>query len=94
MERDRTTTFASTILIIIATLFCGFNPWLQVDKPRSIAVIQAAGFTQIKTTGWVAFGCGKEDWYRTGFVAKNVHDKPVEGTVCCGLIAKQCTVRF
>jgi hypothetical protein len=53
-----------------------------------------AGFTNVKITGWSPFSCGKDDTFSTGFEALNPQGVRVEGTVCCGMIAKDCTVRF
>jgi len=56
--------------------------------------LEAQGFTDARFTGWTPFVCGSGDWSATGFVAKNPKGVEVEGTVCCGLLTKGCTVRF
>lgn len=60
---------------------------------RSIKTLNKAGYTNIKTTGYKIFACGKGDYFHTGFRAKNAGGQVVTGTVCCGVI-KGCTIRF
>ena len=52
------------------------------------------GFTNIVTTGWSPFSCDEKDFSSTGFTATNPVGKRVSGVVCCGMIFKNCTVRF
>lgn len=52
-----------------------------------------AGYADIEVTGWSVFQCGEDDTFSTGFRARNPKGRLVEGTVCCGLIAKGCTIR-
>lgn len=56
--------------------------------------LEAQGFKSIEITGYNFFGCGKDDSYHTGFIAVGLDGKPVEGTVCSGLLFKGTTVRF
>ena len=56
--------------------------------------LRKAGFTDIEITGWELWSCGKDDTWSTGFKAKNPQGLVVEGTVCCGMVVKDCTVRF
>jgi len=69
-------------------LACGSAP------DRSVETLKKAGFSEIKTLGWAPFNCSDSDSFSTGFKAKNPKGEVVEGVVCCGLIAKACTVRF
>jgi hypothetical protein len=55
--------------------------------------LEKAGYSEIQTTGYAAFECGKDDDFHTGFRAKNPAGTLVEGTVCCGFL-KGCTIRF
>lgn len=64
------------------------------DDSATVRTLQAAGFTDIQTTGWSPWVCGRDDSFETGFRAKNPHGQVVEGAVCCGFLAKGCTVRF
>ena len=52
------------------------------------------GFTDVEVTGWRPFTCGKDDFYATGFRARNAQGRVVEGTVCSGLLFKGSTVRW
>lgn len=64
------------------------------NESATVRTLQQQGFTSIETTGWSAFECGEDDTYSTGFRATNAQGRLVEGTVCCGLIAKGCTIRW
>lgn len=63
------------------------------DEQRTRSTLEAAGFTEIETTGYDWWSCGQGDDYSTGFRAKNPRGELVQGVVCCGW-AKACTVRF
>lgn len=79
--------FAITVLSLAFVGGC-------TDDNRTISTLENAGFTNIRTTGYSMFACGKDDTFRTGFVATNPVGKEVRGTVCCGFLAKGCTIRF
>jgi len=53
-----------------------------------------SGFTDIETLGYAPFACGQDDGTSTRFRATNSQGIRVEGVVCCGLVVKNCTVRF
>jgi hypothetical protein len=61
------------------------------DETATRQTLEDEGYTNIRTTGYAFFGCGRDDAFRTGFTAKR-GDKAVNGVVCCGLL-KGCTVR-
>lgn len=75
------------LVLAVALISC-------TDESSARKTLEAHGFTDIKTTGWSPFVCGKDDTTETGFEAKNQAGQRVTGTVCCGLIFKGCTVRF
>lgn len=52
-----------------------------------------SGFTDVQTTGYLPFKCAKDDYFSTGFTAKNPRGQVVSGVVCCGAL-KSCTIRF
>jgi hypothetical protein len=64
------------------------------DDSATIRTLNDSGYTDIQTTGYSWFECGSDDHYHTGFQAKNPAGKVVNGTVCCGLMFKGCTIRF
>lgn len=64
------------------------------DESATIRTLHAAGFSEISTTGYSFFQCGDDDTFHTGFHAKNPRGEWVDGTVCCGMMTKGCTVRF
>lgn len=57
-------------------------------------VLESNGYTDISFTGYQWFSCSKDDTYHTGFRAKSVVGKEVEGCVCEGLLFKNSTIRF
>lgn len=63
------------------------------NQDAALETLQSAGYTNIETTGWVAFMCGKDDTFSTGFIATNPAGKRVEGAVCGGW-GKGYTIRF
>jgi hypothetical protein len=64
------------------------------DSSGATRALRSSGFTGITITGWSPMSCGKDDTTSTGFRAKNAKGDVVEGVVCCGLVFKNCTVRF
>jgi hypothetical protein len=56
--------------------------------------LESQGFTDVQIGGYDAWSCGNDDTTATKFTAKNQAGKRVSGTVCCGLWAKGCTVRW
>ena len=75
--------------IIATTLALGCSA-----PDRTIDTLEKGGFSEIKTTGWEVWGCGEDDTFSTGFEATNANGERVSGVVCCGLVAKSCTIRF
>ncbi len=64
------------------------------SKPDAVRALTAQGFTDISITGHKFFACGEDDFYSTGFVARNSQGKQVNGVVCSGLLFKSATIRF
>jgi len=64
-------------------------------EQSAISAIEAHGFTAVKLTGMVLWGCGKDDsaLFNTKFSAIGVNGKPVEGVACGGAL-KGWTVRI
>ena len=63
------------------------------DAPEAQKVLKSQGYTQVQTTGYQFFGCGKDDGWHTGFTAVSQNGTRVEGVVCSGFL-KGATVRF
>lgn len=77
------------ILLSISILLCSCTNTKDANK-----ALTAMGFTNIKITGYSFLACSKDDFYHTGFIAKNPQGLSVTGTVCSGLFFKNSTVRF
>ena len=77
------------LFLILSLLLVGCT-----SESRTTSTLEKGGFTDIKTGGWDIFACAGEDWFSTKFEATNTLGKRIEGTVCCGLILKSCTIRY
>jgi hypothetical protein len=80
-------------------LFCLFIVFISLfssctDATETRRILAAQGFKKIEITGYNFWGCGKEDFYHTGFNAISPNNTPISGTVCSGLFFKGSTVRF
>lgn len=64
------------------------------SKSDAMRALSAQGFTDVRFTGYSFFACSKDDFFHTGFVAKNTQGLEVNGTVCSGLLFKGSTIRF
>ena len=62
------------------------------DPEEATRQLRIQNYTEITINGYKFTGCGKGDWYSTGFTAKSPSDMLVSGVVCCGLM-KACTMR-
>lgn len=63
------------------------------DAPEANRVLNSQGYTHVQLTGYKFFGCGRYDYWRTGFVAKSPNGTNVVGVVCSGVF-KGATIRF
>lgn len=77
--------------IVIFTILLMTGCTSETDAENALS---AMNFTDVKITGYNFFACSKDDFYHTGFKAKNAADKEIYGTVCSGLFFKNSTVRF
>lgn len=77
------------IAIAIPLLFTGCT-----NDAATKRTLDDAGYTDIQITGGRLPECGFDVFgYSTGFSARNINGKLVVGAVCCGLLAKGCTIR-
>lgn len=77
-------------LLIAATVFLGGC----TNQEATERTLSALGFTDINTHGWALLSCGEDDFYSTKFTATSAQGQFVDGAVCCGLLFKNCMVRF
>lgn len=63
------------------------------DAPTAERVLTENGYTDIVTSGYAAFSCGKEDTFATGFTAIAPGGRRVKGVVCSAAF-KGATIRF
>lgn len=64
------------------------------NKKDANNALNSLGFTDVQVTGYNFLACSDNDFYHTGFRAKNPQGYWVTGTVCSGLLFKNSTVRF
>jgi len=66
------------------------------NEEGTVQALQDMGMTDIETTGYDAWSCGKDDGTCTGFRATNAQGRHVHGAVGCSTTGcgKGCTVRF
>ena len=63
------------------------------DEQTAKRVLEEQGYSEVRTTGWAWLSCGKDDTFKTGFVARSPKGNKVEGAVCSGWF-KGATVRL
>lgn len=80
-------TFILMILFSLCCLAC-------TDEISTKSTLTSAGYTDIQTYGYSFWSCGEDDAFHTKFTAINPIGKRVSGTVCCGFLVKDCTIRF
>lgn len=81
---------AATFLLLGSTALLG-GCTSERDARRAL---EAEGYSDIRITGYNFFACSKDDFFHTGFEAKNREGKRVTGTVCSGLFFKNATIRY
>jgi len=64
------------------------------DSNASIEAVEAMGMTDVQIIGYSPFSCSNDDFSSTEFSAVNSQGQHVNGVVCCGLLFKNCTVRW
>lgn len=78
-------------LVAVAVMF---GPMSCPNAKQAVEVLEAEGYTNIKTTGGAGTAsCGSDDSSATGFTATGPTGQRLSGVVCCGLMFKACTVR-
>lgn len=83
----------STTLIMIGIVGCLVGMGAGCTAPDvARKALTGAGYTEIQTTGYCWFCCGKDDTFHTGFTAKGPTGQPVVGAVCSGWF-KGATIR-
>lgn len=91
------------LLVLFPILFlagCASSTEAQLDpsneKSKAELTLENLGYTDIQMTGVAWWGCDEksDSWFTSKkFTAQN-NGKHIEGSVCCGLFLKGCTVRF
>lgn len=69
-------------LSLICLLSVGLVSCTYTDPDKATRVLEDQGYTNIVITGYNAWSCSEDDWYRTGFTATSIAGRFVEGTVC------------
>lgn len=79
------------IFIFLITLCLFLQGCTQEEKTTTL--LKQQGYKNIYITGYMAFNCSKDDFYRTGFTATAPNGERVSGVVCSGIF-KGSTIRF
>lgn len=86
------------LLIVVVGLMIGFYFcfWIgtNTNKTETRRILNENAYISVKTTGYKWFACSTDDWSHTGFSAINSNGNKIKGVVCCGLIFKNCTIRY
>lgn len=80
--------------ITLATMILLALTGCTVPADHSTRVLTGAGYTDIRLGGHAWWSCSDDDMRSTKFVAKGPSGQKVAGAVCCGAIAKNCTIRL
>lgn len=64
------------------------------DSESTRQILSQQGYTDIKIEGYAFTGCSEDDKVHTEFTARSPNGTYVQGVVCCGLLFKNCTVRW
>jgi len=91
MTRRKMIRIALGIAVVAAFPFVA--PVACTSPERATQTLLAQGYTQVETTGYAYFDCGRDDIFATGFEATAPSGQRVEGAVCSGLF-KGNTVRL
>lgn len=65
-----------------------------VDGGHARHILESAGYTKINLGGHAWYACSDDDSRSTEFTAIGPTGQRVKGAVCCGLWAKNCTIRL
>lgn len=79
----------SVIIVVVLVVSFSFGS----DEKGTRSLLERNGYTDIHIKGYEYFGCGKDEFFHTAFVAKNQHGVDVEGIVCKDFL-KDSTIRF
>lgn len=79
-----------TVLALTLAVVAGCT----VPADHAKQVLSGAGYTNIRLGGHAWWSCSDDDARSTEFKAKGPTGQSVSGAVCCGLLAKNCTVRL
>jgi hypothetical protein len=85
-------TTAITALLI--TFLVGVTAGCTVPQDKALHVLKGAGYTDINLHGHAWWDCSEDDTFATEFTAKGPTGQRVNGAVCCGFPAKNCTIRI
>lgn len=65
-----------------------------VPNSKARRILEGAGYTDIDLGGYAWFDCSEDDSLASDFTAKGPNGQIVHGAVCCGMLAKNCTIRL
>jgi len=75
--------FNYSLAVIVCTTLAGC-----VSPTETTEYLRSIGYTSIDITGFKPNSCKDREVYRTGFTAKDIAGKIVEGTICSTLVGE------
>jgi hypothetical protein len=84
----------TTILSLFFAFLISFAAGCTVDSSHAMHVLKGQGYTDIHLGGHAWYDCSEDDSVSVNFTAKGPTGVHVEGALCCGFMAKNCTVRL
>ena len=91
MNEKKITLLVTGFAVICFMIFWAYT---NTNTSKTRQVLADTGYTNISTHGYGWFKCSSDDWSHTKFSATTPAGIKVSGVVCCGLIFKNCTVRY
>ena len=80
--------------LLLAAGVAFFVRGCEGDVDHARGVVESSGYTNVIVGGPSRWSCSDSDTVSNTFTAVSANGKKVSGIVCCGLIFKNCTVRF
>lgn len=94
MRADHTIYFFVAVGFGIFLLASAAENCKDTPDPKLQRAVESQGLTDVKIGDWSPMSCGQGDNISRSFTATNQQGHKVKGTVCCGLVFKDCTLRW
>lgn len=93
-DQSSSTIRAVSILVAFCVMiFATVIGACDVSPERATRVLRGAGYSEIVFRGHAWFSCSEDDLLSVKFSALGPNGQRANGAVCCGIMAKDCTIR-